>query len=179
MNRLRRQQERIRSEEEAAYHDFQEASEALEKLQSRLRASSSKLVRLRKQQKLLEDRGFSILDRELSSEDVAALERRDQKLLEQLAAGEPSDPEGCQDGRSPKRPRAGSADPVAPRVAESAASSGEPSTHRLSKSPGPVDLAHPVLPRTTLPEVADSLLDPSLWGDPVSWEGLGFADGIR
>lgn len=126
MNRLRRQQERIRSEEETAYRDFQEASEALERLQSRLRASSSKLVRLRKQQKLLDDRGFSILDRELSSESVAALEEEDRRLLERLAAGESSDPDNSEGPSASKRPRHEAVGPAAPQAAESAESTGEP-----------------------------------------------------
>lgn len=91
-----------------------------------MRTSSSKLVRLRKQQKLLEDRGFSILDRELSSENVATLEEEDRRLLERLAARESSDPENADGPSASKRPRHDTVGPAAPQVAKSTESAGEP-----------------------------------------------------
>ncbi|KAH7009322.1 hypothetical protein B0J12DRAFT_691639 [Macrophomina phaseolina] len=130
---------RIRSKKKATYRNFQKASEALERLQSRLRASSSKLVRLRKQQKLLENRSFSILNRELSSEDVVALEIKNQKLLEQLAARKPSNPKNSEGPSASKRPRhesAKSADSISEPIASTRSPhSPKPVNSRLALNP--------------------------------------------
>ncbi|KAL2215017.1 hypothetical protein M432DRAFT_627518 [Thermoascus aurantiacus ATCC 26904] len=98
MNRIRRQQERIQAEEALAYAEFQQASEELERLQNQMRSTSAKLLRLRKQQRLLEERGYAVLGRE--SENAESLEE-DRKLLESLVS---EGNEASKEGRQSKRP---------------------------------------------------------------------------
>jgi len=84
VNCIRRQQERIRAEEASTYAEFQQASEELEWLHSQMRSTSAKLLHLRKQQRLLEERGYAILNQE--SENAESLEEEDCKLLESLVS---------------------------------------------------------------------------------------------
>ncbi|EKG09038.1 hypothetical protein MPH_13986 [Macrophomina phaseolina MS6] len=164
LDRLEEERARLHAEQERARLDHEEI---IRRQAKELGTVAAHLERLRKNQRLLGERGYRALLAE--SNNVNALDEHDHReaedLLAALAADEvnASDPEKSEGLPASKRPRHEAAGPGVPRVAESADSASEPvASARSLHSPELVDSAHLSL-------------------DPVGLEGFpsfSFGDGL-
>lgn len=161
---------------QASLAEMDRLQEALRLQQKELGTAAARLERVRKNQRLLEERGYKALLAESGS--FEALDEHDRWEAEELLAalaedgGYAPDPENSEGPSASKRPRHEAVSPAAPQVAESAESAGEPVAGAKSPhSPEPVDSAR----------LSPYALDPSVLGNfpffPFGDELVSVGDG--